>query len=314
MSPRQVLFCFVAAATALTPVSCVRYGEVSARFDNRVPAEVTTRTVTGRSGDTVTLVRAAINGAEAGWFMLVSGSYYTTVDPQFVSRFDDFPKVTEIEIPYPCKLPVAVHRARALTVGRLTVRNTDVAVFDLSGVLKDFDEEIVGMLGYPVFQHSVVKIDYGQNGGDDRVFVYDPGSFELETGGWRPLAVIAFQPVLNARINRRTGAPFVIDTGFGGNVSFYSVFATNHDVLEGRPTSERNTKTVCGDAVVLDSTVRVFEIGGEVYNDLAVSVNTPESIYDVGAGRMGGVIGRVFLSRFDVVFDCTRQRIALLEP
>jgi hypothetical protein len=313
MTTKSALFVALAITAALAQNSCLRWGEVSARFDNRAPAEVTAKTVTGRSGETVTLVRAAINGGEDGWFVLASGSYYTIVDPKFVSRFDDFPKFSEIEIPYPCKLPVAVHRAKALTVGRLTIRNTDIAVFDLSGVLGDFDEEIVGMLGYPVFQHSVVKIEYGGSGGADCVFVYDPGSFELETGDWRPLAVIAYQPVLQARVNRKTSAPFVIDTGFGGNVSFYSVFATNHDVLEGRPTSERNTKTVCGDAVVLDSSVRVFEIGGEVYDDLAVSVTTPGSIYDVGTGRMGGVIGRDYLRRFDVIFDCTRQRIALLD-
>jgi hypothetical protein len=314
MFVKTVLFAALVITAALAHSACLRWGEVSARFDNRAPAEIPAKTVTGRSGQTVTLVRAAINGVDAGWFMLVSGSYYTIVDPKFVSRLDDFPKHSEIEIPYPCKLPVAVHRAKALSAGRLTIRNPDIAVFDLSGVLDDFDEEIVGMLGCLVFQHSVIKIEYSVGGADDRVFVYDPGSFELETGNWQPLAVIAYQPVLNARVNRRTGAPFVIDTGFGGNVSFYSVFATNHDVLEGRPTSGRNIKTLCGDAVVLDSSVRVFEIGGKQYDDLSVSVNTPGSIYDVGTGRMAGVIGRDFLRSFDVVFDCAHQRIALLGP
>lgn len=308
---RQLVLLAAALLAPFGSASCLRYGELSARFDERAPAAVESRTVTGRSGETVTLVRTAVNGEDLGWFMLVSGSYYTIIDTKFVSRLDDFPQHSEIAIPYPCKLPVALHRARTLTVGRLTLRNADIASFDLSGALDDFDVEIAGMIGFPVFQHSVVKIEYGGEGADDRVSVYDPDRFELEDGKWQPLGIVTFQPVLLSRVNRRTRAPFVLDTGFGGGVSFYSVFAANNNVLEDRPATERTVRTLCGDAKVMDSTVRVFEIAGVTYEDLAVSVKTPGSIYDVASGRMGGTIGRDFLRRFDVVFDCPNQRIAL---
>jgi hypothetical protein len=299
---------FVAAAVG----SCLRYGEVSARFDDKAPSHVATRTVTDRHGDDVTLVRASINGEELGWFMLVSASYFCIVDDKFVERIDKLSKVSEIEISYPCKLPVTVYRCKALTVGGLTVKNLDIASFDMSELMKDFDEEIVGMLGYPVFEHSVVKIEFGRGGEEDRVSLFDPGSYRLERGEWQRLGTLNFQPVLSGRVNRTHNAVFVVDTGYNGTLAFYSVFTANHDVLEGRPSTPSQSYTVCGESTELNSTVRVFEVAGNTYDDFAVSILQPGSITDVAPGRLGGFVGRDFLDEFDVVFDIPNGRIALI--
>jgi hypothetical protein len=292
--------------------SCLRYGEVSARFDGKAPSHVATKTVTDRNGDTVTLVRASISGDDVGWFMLASGSYYCVVDARFVSRIQSLSKVTESEIPYPCKLPVTVYRCNALSVGGLTIKNLDIAAFDMSELSKDFEEEIVGMLGFPVFEHAVVKIEYGRNGADDRVSVYDPKSFRSDDVEWQPLGFYNFQPVLSARVNRTHRAPFVVDTGYNGTVAFYSAFTANHDILEGRPTRPEKSFTVCGESTELRSEVRVFEIAGNTYDYLAVSILQPGSITDVAPGRLGGFIGRGFLDEFEVVFDFPKRQIALI--
>jgi hypothetical protein len=300
-------------ATLVIACSVMKYGEESARFDKKLPSDVPTRTVTSRHGERVTLVRAAVNGEDLGWFMLVSGSAYCVIDSKFVPRIGNLSKQMETEIPYPCKLPVTVYHAKSLTVGPLTIKNLDLVSFDLSGVSQEIDEEIVGMLGFPVFANSVVKIEYGRNGSDDRVSIFAPNSFALTDGQWHPLGTFDFQPALTGRVNRTHTAPFVIDTGYSGGVSFYSVFAANHNILEGRSTSEKPSYTVCGATTELEGTVRVFEIGSNTYDELPVSILQPGSITDVAPGRMGGIVGRGFLVNYDVVFDVHNQRIAFLE-
>jgi hypothetical protein len=95
-------------------------------------------------------------------------------------------------------------------------------------------------------------------------------------------------------------------------VSFYSVYVANHDILEGRETAEKTSYTVCGEAKILESTVRVFEIAGNTYDDQKITITTPGSISDMGQGRLGGTIGRDFLRNFDVILDSRNNRIALL--
>jgi hypothetical protein len=303
----------VATLIVVAPISCLDYGEVSVGFDNEVAAEVPAKTVTDRNGERITLVRASINDEDLGWFMLVSGSYFCIIDSRHVPRIRKLSKQAESEIPFPCKLPVTVYRVKTLTVGRLTIKNLDVAAFDLSRAGEGFGEEIVGMLGVPVFEHAVVDIRYSDDGGDDRVAILEPGSFELGEEQWQALGTQDFMPVMQARVNRRYLAPFVVDTGYSGTVAFYSIFAANHDVLEGRPVTEQPSYTVCGESTELVGTVRVFEIGGGTYDGLAVRILAPGSITDVAPGRLGGFVGRKFLESFRVVFDMPHGRIALLE-
>jgi hypothetical protein len=297
--------------SAVLLASCLDYGEESSHIDDRLPSAVSTRTVTNQRGDKFTIVRAAINGEEPGWFMLASASYYCIVDSKYVPGIRKLSKVTESEIPYPCKLPVTVYRSKSLTVGRLTIKNLDIAAFDLSGITETIEEEIVGILGYPVFAHAVVEIGHDDLG-DDGVSVLDPKSYTLKEGQWHPLDTSNFQPVVTCRVNRQYHAPFVVDTGFNGAVSFYSVFAANHDVLEGRPATERPFDTVCGEAIGLEGTARVFEIAGNTFDNLTVSIQRPGSITDVAPGRLGGFVGRGLLAEFNVVFDMKNSRIALI--
>jgi hypothetical protein len=63
----------------------------------------------------------------------------------------------------------------------------------------------------------------------------------------------------------------------------------------------------------LEGTVRVFEIGSNTYDQLAVTILQPGSITDVAPGRLGGMVGRGFLVNYDVVFDVQNQRIAFAE-
>jgi len=299
-------------ALVVCACSIVRYGEEAARFDDDLPAFVASRTVTDEFGEKVTLVRAAINGEELGWFLLSSGSYFCVIDAGYVAKVEKLSKVSDVEISYPCKLPVAVYRAKAFTVGRLTIKNLNVAAFDLSAMMQSVGEEIVGIVGYPVFAHSVVRIEYGSGGTDDRVSVYDPGSFRMDDADWQPLGLYNLQPVMTGRVNRQHEALFAIETGAACTVSFYSVFAAARDLLEGSPATEKTVHTVCGESTERESAVRVFEIGGNTYDRLPVSIMNPGSITDVAPGRLGGIVGRNILHDFDVVFDLSNEKIALI--
>lgn len=298
-------------AAFLVACSVIRYGEETAHFDHQLPAAVPTRTATDTSGNKITLVRASINGQALGWFMLVSGSYYCIVDIAHVRWLTNLSKQDEAAIPYPCKLPVTIYRVKPFTVGTLTVKNLGIATFDLSQWKKSFGGDIVGVIGYPLFAHSVVKIDYAADGCGDRVSVFKPGTLRLSESDWRPLGLYQFQPVLTGRINRQHQAPCVIDTGAFRAVSFYSVYAARHDLLEGQPATEKQISTVCGEATVRQSGVRVFEIAGNTYERLPVSIMTPGPIVDVAPGRTAGIVGLGILQDHDVVFDLPNGRIAL---
>jgi hypothetical protein len=173
------VFIIAVFAIVLVNVSSLQYGEVSSRFDSRAPAEVPAKTVTGRHKEVVTLVRASINGDEPGWLVLSSGSYCCILDTRYIKRVNKLAKDSEIGISYTCKLPVDVHRAKTLTVGALTIKNLDIASFDLSEITADYDVEIVGVIGFPVFQHSVVRIEYDRDGLDDRVLLYDSKKYKV---------------------------------------------------------------------------------------------------------------------------------------
>ena len=192
-----------------------------------------------------------------------------------------------------------------------TIKNLDIAAFDLSGLMESIDEDVVGILGYPVFAHSVVGIEY-DDVGDDRVSIFDPKGYAIAEGRWYPLATSDYQPVVPCRVNRRHSALFAVSTGSSGTVSFYSVFAANHEVLEGGSTAEKPATTICGESTELEGVVRVFEFGGNTFEDLPVTIQRPGSITDVAPGRLGGFIGRDLLDDFDVVFDMKNARIALI--
>ena len=295
-----------------TSCSVLGYSEESARFNDRDPAVLSSRTITDARSDKVTLVRAAINGEDRGWFLLASGSYFCIIDAAYIPRIEGLSKQDESEIRYPCKLPVTVYRAGSLSVGRLTIKNLDIAALDLSRLIDAVDEEITGIIGYPVFARAVVEIRYGQDGADDRISIFDPDSFELSGGEWQPLGLYNFQPVLQGRINRQHSAPFAIETGASGNVSFYSVFTATHDVNEGRPTVEKTVSTLCGEATELETAVRVFEIAGKTFENLPVTIMQPGSISDVAPGVLGGIVGRGLFEDHVVVFDMKNQRFALV--
>lgn len=295
-----------------TSCSVLGYSEEAVRFNDKEPAGLTSRTITDARGDKVTLVRAAINGEDRGWFLLVSGSYFCIIDAAYVGRIEGLSKQDEGEIRYPCKLPVNIYRAGSLSIGKLTIKNLNIAALDLSRLIEAVDEEIVGVIGYPVFARAVVEIQYGHNGADDRISIFDPDSFELSGGEWQPLGFYNSQPVLQGRVNRQHSAPFAIDTGASGNVSFYSVFTATHDVTEGHPTVEKTASTLCGEAADLETTVRVFEIAGKTFKNLPVTIMQPGSILDVAPGVMGGIVGRELFEDHVVVFDVKNARFALV--
>lgn len=298
------------SAALLLACSIIRHGEVTARFDDDIPPAVPTRTVTNRYGEQVTVVQASINGEVPGWFVLVSGSFFCILDADYAADVDGLSIRAKSAIPYPCKLPVGIYWSRTFSVGRLTINNLDVAVFDLSQWTEGFEDEIVGIVGFPLFEHASVEIRYGSDGGHDTVSVFEPGAAGVRDERWQPLQVYQFQPVLTGRVNRQHEARCVIDTGSPGTLSFYSAYAARHDLLEGREVTTRPVSSICGETTEVVSRIRAFEIAGTAARDFPVSIMTPGSINDVGPGRTAGIVGRAFLRDYKVVFDVPNDRVA----
>lgn len=297
-------------ATVLFLTACFEDEEPSTRFDNTIAADVECRTVATRYGSQLTLVRAAVDSI-SGWFVLESATSYLLVD----SRQLDLAGRVEVgtgKFPRPCKTPVTFYQVDAFTIGRMTIDNAYVGAADLSFLEDAVGEPVMGVVSFPVFKRAVVEIELGANGGQGRVAVYGPASYELERGEWERLAVSGFEMIVRCTFERAVKGDYVIDTGFGGNAAVFSVYAANMKLAEGREFVERPTLTMCGEATERETRIDKFTFAGRTFDDPVVSFLQPGSAADVNSGKLAGVVGRGFLREFTVVTDVVHGRVAFV--
>jgi hypothetical protein len=174
------------------------------------------------------------------------------------------------------------------------------------------DEPVAGVVGYSVFKRAVVEVDFLSDGGRGRVAIHHPETYELSRGEWEPLRIVDYQMVVPGTFERAVKGSFVVDTGYSGNLAVFSAFAVNKQLNEGRKFDDRPVLTMCGTAVDRETRIDKFTFAGKTFEDPLVSFMQAGSASDVNSGRLGGLIGRGFLSKFVVVTDVPNGRIAFV--
>lgn len=249
-------------------------------------------------------VRGSVNDL-AGWWHVDSGSDSMIID-------EEVAKGLKLEV-------IGTHRssgadgnvregtwrrARNFRLGPITIENLVFRAMDLSQNNAPPGERRMGTIGYDLFARSIVE--YGDGG--RRVRICDPAIYRLPKGArWRTLQHIDSTAAFPGVADGHAGL-FQIDTGSAGTVDFTKPFHERHGLLRDRTTQSRSSIGSGGTFAVEIGRLREFRFAGQRFQDLEVSFRTG------GLSREGsaGTIGRTVLSRFTIVFDYSRQRLAFL--
>lgn len=258
-----------------------------------------------RIKDGLFLTAGRIGPREAGPFVIDSGATHIVLDVELARELN--PSLARESGPPASQQRVRRGRLASLEIGPVTFRNTDVVVTDLSFASGHLGERLAGFLGYPFFARSVVEVNYSTG----TAACFDPKSYRLPRGEWRPLAFSANRPVVTARLEGDVEGQFVLDTGHTGTVLLYQDFAGKHALLDNRASIKRTMRRVDGLYETRAVKLAWFEFAGQRFEQIVVEV-APADIPRTGVERVAGIIGRGLLRRLTVVFDYSGSRIALL--
>jgi len=293
---------------ALTLVALSLTGPPAVRFDSAAPVEVEFRYA--RSGQP--LVRATIDGRDAGWFMFDTGSAGHVIDRRAARRFD-FAVVGEVLSKNPSsQIRTRALGGRTLVLGPATFARPTFTELDLSGLDGISSPEtnggglLAGVIGYDVFEHSVIELDYRAG----RLALHDPATFDGRGLPWRTLVVRDDQPCIEATFEGHREL-FLIDTGSDGAALFFTPAVRRLDLLE-RETRPGRASNVGGTLSYRLGLIEDFELAGRRWSETSAQFATVEQ----GAHAAvipAGLLGCVVLDAFTVFLDCRRRRVAFVE-
>lgn len=245
------------------------------------------------------VVRAALNGGAAGWWVLDSGASVCVVDAALAER-RGLERAGRGSVGGAGAGRVAADTVRGgvrVEVGGEVTECEGTVAIDLSGLAEPLRQRIDGILGFDFLRRHVVEIDYA----DRRLRLHDPRTYRYAGSGRRiPLQFRDRHPYVAARISVGHGPPvertLLVDTGSGDAVDDSLVLH-----------SPRPTRTVTG-GVGLGSTYQVtsglldvVELGGFRITDVPSVAPGP------------ALVGGAVLRRFTVILDYGRQEM-ILEP
>ncbi len=178
--------------------------------------------------------------------------------------------------------------------------------------------QVDGALGYEVFSRFTVRIDYARR----LVTLSDPdmtsppaapGSVSL------PLKLEARVPTVQASVDGRAPARFLVDTGDAGGLNLYAQYARSSGLLPRPDDPRAQTRAGIGVGGVLTETITPGHTlalgtagrGKTTVRDVSLATSTGPGISRLSA-RAGG-IGNLVLGRFVATFDYARSRLTLTE-
>jgi predicted aspartyl protease len=172
--------------------------------------------------------------------------------------------------------------------------------------------EMAGIIGYELFSHFVVEIDYAAL----YINLYEPHSYQYRGRGESiPLELQNGEIYVPAKVTV-TGhdafeGQFVIDTGGNGTLLLAKSFVEEHKLLEVvKPTIQAHGGGVGGEVQLVIGRVKSLRIGSFVIDKPVTGFIKIGEIAE--PGKIGNIGGRL-LRKFRVIFDYSRQRM-ILEP
>ncbi|HWO22167.1 MAG TPA: aspartyl protease family protein [Kofleriaceae bacterium] len=253
------------------------------------------------------LVRASIDGHDAGWFALDTGASACAIEAAVAARLG-LPELGRRFVRTADGAAGAPYRrAGALRVGAATLRAPLLLELELQPFARAAGIALGGVLGYDLFMRAVVEL-----GGPSGIAIAPPGAAAGEAGDdWLPLRFEDGLPVVAARYPGPDGPReglFAIDTGSAIAVTITAGAAPSFALRGGARAALRGA----GGAVsATAASLPWLEFAGHRLEDVSVLAARP------GAGALGepepaavvGLIGMGLLRHFAVTFDYPRRRL-----
>jgi hypothetical protein len=279
-------------------------------FDNSRPAEL----IMGQgapfpdgSKGHPTYVRPLIDGKDVGWFHFDTGADNLMIDTRIADELK-MPIIAESKVVAADgnARTVTVRQGKTFQLGRVTINDPIYIAGDLSKMNAPPGEKRAGFCGYPLLARVIVEVSDGGKG----IALYDPSTYRLAHGKWQDLALINYTPAVTAHLEGNREGLFMLDTGASGTVDINSKFSLEQKLLEGRGTTEETVSSSGGDFKDALGSLEWFELAGFRFNNPKVSFRVAGVGYE--AEGVAGIVGRVFMRPFTIVFDYPERRVAFI--
>lgn len=258
-----------------------------------------------RTRGKVPLVRAAIDGRDAGWFVLDTGAGGLAIADHVAARLS-LPEVGRRIVRTSDGVAGAPFRtAQTLHIGPATIHRPRFLELDLAGFSRATGVSLAGILGYDLFMRAAITIDPGAG------IAIAPAAGD---GDGVDLRFQAGCPVIAARVPGSSGACdglFAIDTGSAAAVTFAAGAGAQ---VAMRSRGRSMLRGVSGSVAARAGELAWIEIAGHRIEDVAAVIAHP------GSGATGdptpeprvlGSLGMAVLQHFALTFDYRRQWLQL---
>lgn len=194
-------------------------------------------------------------------------------------------------------------------LGELEIKNQDLRVFDFSDVRHVFGSaKFDGIIGLPVFQRLVVKVDYAK----ELLTFTEPTGFAYKGSG----VVVPFEherylPIVQGEVDGVRGR-FGVDTGDRSTLTLKGPFVDEYKLREKyAPRVEALTGWGLGGAIRAE-VVRTgaLKFGGVLIKEPVTRLSLQRS-GAFAANDTAGNIGAGVLKQFTVIFDYSRKQMIL---
>jgi predicted aspartyl protease len=179
--------------------------------------------------------------------------------------------------------------------GKLT--NIVASTIDL-GASTEGAFRIDGVLGYPFFAAATVQLDY-----DAKTMTFGPPGSVAPLGERISVQVDRSFPEATLRLDGRTDAPFIIDTGNAGELLLYKPFLDKHAGIVPFSSTDRHSYGIGGSTASYRTSLDRIELGSvPLYHaDTDVMLATRGAFADrFDAGNVGLGLLKNFVITFDV--------------
>ncbi len=254
-------------------------------------------------------VPGRINGAETE-IVLDSGAGITVVDRSFADEIGLGGGGAIAATGTGGSVEASLASDVTIAIGGAELHGLTVAIVDLSALTERYGVSMPVILGKELFNNVVVDVDYP----NARLAFEDADTFAYDGPGH----VLALVPdenglkLVHGSIEGREPALFALDTGSGGTLTIFSHYATENDLLAGRPRiSDSISGGVGGTTVQKCSTLRSFTLAGYEMTDVPADFHVEANRGAFDTKDIAGNLGAGILSRFRVIFDYPRGRLLL---
>lgn len=295
----SVTLLLLAACLTPSPARAPRPWTVS--VDGTVPPRLPTAVRHG-----LFLTSARIGEREAGPFLIDSGASDLILDVKLADALNLKSRGTGTAPGL--KQMIKLATLDSVVIGPVSLRNTPVAIMDLSPVTEAFGQPLAGVLGHAFFARTIVEIDYARLS----VSCFDPASYRLTRGAWQSLTLLHNVPGLSARLEGNAEGLFLLDTGSTGTVNFFASFVQRARLVEIRKISKAKFVRWSGEYDMFMGKIGWFELAGHRFDQPSVSFIPPNTPDVQRLDGFDGIIGVGFMRAFLVVFNYPESKVALL--